>query len=675
MCFYHIVPHTQVGRGSLLCCLLYNKMSFNQSGTNGWKRFSSQSGYQMLDTADTGAPVTRRRSGTDPTGYSAAANNEEEGDYYMWRGTGWENDTIDEDVAARAPTHVRFGIRDLEANKMAHRFTEPEEVRMAKFESIDYWEPNTKLFRDGLEEKKRKGRGKKWVVYALIGFFVGILSFSLLNTVALLSEKRRELIEDALGKHDKWYGTKWGAFSVYLSFSILLIGVSTGICGLWAHAAGSGVPDVMAYLNGVTFPKVFNIKTLACKILSCALAVAGGLPVGPEGPIIHVGALVGAGLGTGRSRTLGRSMKLQENFRNPKDHRDFITGGACAGVACAFSAPIGGLLFVVEEMSSFFSKKSLWMAFFASLTSIVTTNSLTSKFEGWQVRKALANNCTSFTSWNSEYTILFKANSLQDVNLMSVPLVILLGIICGLFGALFTFINIKVSRFRMTVVNKSTGRRMLEPLVILVLFMTLMFLAVSTTNCEKKPPADKFDLNAGTKGTGHLKWFDAICDDPETEYHPLGTLSFASAEESVKLLFRRGLPNERLAHAKKLLSFDMFGYGTLAVWFLLYFTFACWSAGTYLSCGLVIPMLIMGSSLGRFYGLVVSDIAESIGGANCQGVNAWVDPGVFALFGAAGFFAGVSRLTFSLCVIIVEITYAPHFASSLLPFTFSRTSS
>ena len=34
----------------------------------------------------------------------------------------------------------------------------------------------------------------------------------------------------------------------------------------------------------------------------------------------------------------------------------------------------------------------------------------------------------------------------------------------------------------------------------------------------------------------------------------------------------------------------------------------------------------------------------------------WMDPGAFALLGAVSFFAGVSRLTMSLAVIMVEIT-------------------
>eukprot|EP01061_Rhynchopus_euleeides_P016451 TRINITY_DN27731_c0_g1_i1.p1 TRINITY_DN27731_c0_g1~~TRINITY_DN27731_c0_g1_i1.p1 ORF type:complete len:1026 (+),score=383.43 TRINITY_DN27731_c0_g1_i1:274-3078(+) len=537
----------------------------------------------------------------------------------------------------------------MEARKMAHRFTEAEEARMAKFESIEYWNPNTRLYRDNVDEMKRRGRGQKWVVYALIGMFVGLFAFMLLNTIALLSKKRRKLFESALGSSE-WYGSNWGAFLIWLSFSVVLVGASTGLCGLWPHAAGSGVPDVMAYLNGVTFPKVFNLKTLLSKLFSCALAVAGGLPCGPEGPMIHIGALIGAGLGTGRSRTLKTSLKLLEVFRNPRDHRDFITGGACAGVACAFSAPIGGLLFVVEEMSSFFSKKALWMAFFSSLVAIFTVNTLTSKFEGWQLRENVVTKCTAGASWNSEYTILFKANSFQDVNLLSVPFVVILGIICGLFGTLFTFMNIKVARFRMHRINKSTKRRMLEPIVILVLFMTTMFALVVALPCKSKPP---FDLNAGTNGTGSLEYFDKICTNPREEYHPFGTLVFASAEETVKLLLRRGMIDERTTSNT---GFGLFSYETLVLWFCVYFIFACWCAGTYLSSGLVIPMLIMGSALGRFYGLAISDVMEKVVGENCLGVDAWVDPGVFALYGAAGFFAGVSRLSFSLCVIIVEIT-------------------
>lgn len=91
-------------------------------------------------------------------------------------------------------------------------------------------------------------------------------------------------------------------------------------------AGGSGIPEVMGYLNGVHLPKVLNVRTMVVKVgrdwdcrathraltrarpeqvCSTLLSVASGLPVGGEGPMIHIGASVGAGVSQGRSKTLG----------------------------------------------------------------------------------------------------------------------------------------------------------------------------------------------------------------------------------------------------------------------------------------------------------------------------------------------------------------------------------
>ena len=74
--------------------------------------------------------------------------------------------------------------------------------------------------------------------------------------------------------------------------------------------------------------QVFNVITLVVKFASCALAVGSGLPVGPEGPMVHIGAMVGAALSQGHSTTLGFDTGLFRRFQNPKDKRDFVTAGA-----------------------------------------------------------------------------------------------------------------------------------------------------------------------------------------------------------------------------------------------------------------------------------------------------------------------------------------------------------
>lgn len=74
-------------------------------------------------------------------------------------------------------------------------------------------------------------------------------------------------------------------------------------------------------------PQVFNVRTLWVKFVSCAAAVGSGLPVGPEGPMIHIGAMIGAALSQGHSTTLGFTTGLFKRFQNPKDKRDFVTAG------------------------------------------------------------------------------------------------------------------------------------------------------------------------------------------------------------------------------------------------------------------------------------------------------------------------------------------------------------
>jgi hypothetical protein len=45
-------------------------------------------------------------------------------------------------------------------------------------------------------------------------------------------------------------------------------------------AAGSGIPQVKCYLNGVKIPRVVRIKTLFVKVVGVITSVVGGLAVG-----------------------------------------------------------------------------------------------------------------------------------------------------------------------------------------------------------------------------------------------------------------------------------------------------------------------------------------------------------------------------------------------------------
>lgn len=121
---------------------------------------------------------------------------------------------------------------------------------------------------------------------------------------------------------------------------------------------GSGIPLSEACARGML--KVKWLRTASALIAGSLLSFLSGMPLGSEGPSIGVGGLIGDGV--------GRIAKKPVQFR-----RYLITGGASAGLAVAFNAPLTGVAFALEETHRKFAPGILLAAFSAVVPAVIVS--------------------------------------------------------------------------------------------------------------------------------------------------------------------------------------------------------------------------------------------------------------------------------------------------------------
>lgn len=245
----------------------------------------------------------------------------------------------------------------------------------------------------------------QWWDFRLKLFAEGILSGLLAGLLVVFfrliieeGDSLRGRIYIYLKHHDA--GTKIVWFLI-----LIIIGYLLGkIVEKEPMSSGSGIPQVEGILNGRL--KMNWLRVVIAKFVGGALALGSGLTLGREGPSIQIGAAISQGI----SRTLGR-LKIEEQY--------LITSGAAAGLAAAFNAPLAGVIFTLEEVHKNFSSVVLTCAVAASLTSDFVSQKVFGQ------------------------TPVFKFHNLPVLPLNYYVLLILLGLLIGLFGVFFNWSLVK----------------------------------------------------------------------------------------------------------------------------------------------------------------------------------------------------------------------------------------
>ncbi|CAF4504795.1 unnamed protein product [Rotaria socialis] len=350
-----------------------------------------------------------------------------------------------------------------------------------------------------------------------------------------------------------------------------------GYFGAWTlliksigSACGSGVPEVKTILSGFIIRGYFGAWTLLIKSIGMILATSANLLLGKEGPFVHCSSCCG-----------NIFARLFPKYgQNEAKKREILSAAAAAGVSVAFGAPIGGVLFSLEEVSYYFSLKTLWRSFFCAMIASLIVKIL-SPFE------------------NQHLGLFYVGNRYRWFYFEMIPFIIL-GILGGLFGALFIKLNLAWCKIRKTT-------RLGRYPVLEVVMVALVTLIVSYPNPYTRMPMSTL-----------IRRLISSCEPDD---------------ESLLCDYRRNITSayEKNDSAKPL-------------------------------SGLFIPSLTLGAITGRIVGILVETFVYYrpnffLFTIECSATDEQcVVPGFYAVVGACAFLGGVTRMTVSLVVIMVELT-------------------
>ena len=497
----------------------------------------------------------------------------------------------------------------------------------------------------------------RWVLSAVAGLFTGLTSILIVEITSQLVQWRSQQMQTLIMHPDYSDGY------VLAVFSLLNLAASMSaswLCVAWApHAVGSGISQVKAYLNGIRLlaPNQHHVPTLFfVKIVGTILSVSSCLALGMEGPLIYIGAITGASCtkvsaalsrwlvtcqrynstcGGGGGGNSSGSSRLERwlswttielsHFATDAERRDLVSIGASCGFAASFGAPIGGLLFILDDVSSYFTR--------SLLLRMLVANAIGTFCLAVQHRDLSNYSVISLGTYETVNDNIFVTR------LEELPLYLFMGtaggILGGLFSASFMWLRRNVSA-KFPVRERGKWQLLQVALLSLLTSILLFYLPSMKWACKERTDASLYNTNASqdddkklqdftTEDSGHSRFF---C--PPGQVNELGNILFGSRIDAIKRILTD--PSE-------------FKRETLLTVGILFYVLMTLTFGAALPSGIFTPSVLIGASLGGAAGITFQ-----------EWFGADVTPSTFALLGVAALLAGIQRSTVSLCVILVEGT-------------------
>lgn len=389
----------------------------------------------------------------------------------------------------------------------------------------------------------------------------------------------------------------------YVCWAGLFASLAASLVKMFApYACGSGIPEIKTILSGFIIRGYLGKWTLLIKAVGIMLAVASGLSLGKEGPMVHMACCIGNIV----------SYLFPKYGKNEAKKREILSAASAAGVSVAFGAPIGGVLFSLEEVSYYFPLKTLWRSFFCALVAAFVLQSI--------------------NPFGNEHSVLFYVEYNKPWLFVELLPFLMLGVIGGILGALFIKANIWWCRFRKT---SKLGHYPVVEVIIVTLATTVLAFPNKYTRMNTSELIYLLFTQCGVTNEHD------ICDYVDRDFTNVNhAVPIAKAGDGVYTALWQLI----LA-----LIFKMV---------ITVFTF-----GLKIPAGLFIPSLAMGAIIGRIVGIGMEQLVFSYHDAlpwffegKCSQEESCITPGLYAMVGAAAVLGGVTRMTVSLVVIMFELT-------------------
>uniref|UniRef100_A0A669CFS9 Chloride channel, voltage-sensitive 1a n=1 Tax=Oreochromis niloticus TaxID=8128 RepID=A0A669CFS9_ORENI len=438
--------------------------------------------------------------------------------------------------------------------------------------------------------------GEDWIFLVLLGITMALVSW----TMDYASAKSLQAYKWI---HGELRGNIPLQYLAWVSYPLMFILFSSLFCHLVSpQAIGSGIPELKTILRGVVLKEYLTLKAFIAKVIGLTAALGSGMPVGKEGPFVHIASICAA--------VLSRFMSFFSGvYQNPYCYTDILTVGCAVGVGCCFGTPLGGVLFSIEVTSTYFAVRNYWRGYFAAT------------FSAFIFRVLSVFNKDAVT-----ITALFRTNFRMDFpfDLQELPAFAVIGIFCGFLGAFFVYLNRQVVLFMRrpnAMTRFLTKHRLLFPAVVTLIIATLTF-----------PP-----------GFGQFMAGELMPRECINSLFDNFTWTKISGSP----------PPVGLGRSAAWLHPDVSVFVILVLFFLMKFWMSAVATTMPIPSGAFMPVFILGAAFGRLVGEIMATLFPH--GIVFDGILYRIIPGGYAVIGAAALTGAVTH-TVSTAVICFELT-------------------